>query len=649
MNRKINMLIKWVCIGVLQIVIYVGILMVGQAIPKEWVFDNVVESYEQLDKIGLYYDVVEGAQWDNWTDTYFLNAAITQYDGNLLEKALANSYTASINTDRKVLDALSAAIHPEEQSGLVSYSRYWAGNLTLYKFLLIFMPISGIRNILLIVTITLFVFAIINIYKILGYRGVIPFLFSVLACKYIPLSMCLTFSSDIILMLTVVNFCAVKIQKGNVNWKKYYTLFAFVGSVCVYLGYWAFPLVTLGIPLVFITVLRMKSKDSEKDIIVDNVWMSVFWGIGLCGTVIVKQILCYFVLGSQSGTSALSQRMGAGYSLWERVVSTRDVILRALSDSTVMVVLIVALLLAAYFYFVNQKEKDSKYGFGALVFIAIYPIAWCLVLAQHNMHGFVIYMYGVTYYALLSLIFSRVEKLKVYCENPKKIVAVLCVWFLVSCLFSQIPIYYNNQKQEPWSTEEMDSINLVGTDTAAQHIIFDTEKPIHLKYLKVILENISEVEAEGVLHVVLTDNGQVVHQKDLSLKNIKNESVWEKYEGDSLFGRVARRLANNSRWTQIAMDCMIYPGHDYIATYSVENVKTGGVNIYSQSISQGAPANEELYVNDNKSDSTLVNIFYYNFPISVQARVYMMVISLLLIQVVWKNGADRKRNVKKLI
>lgn len=646
MNKKKNILLKGICIGTLQIVIYVTILMIGQAIPKEWVFGNVEKSCEQLDKLGLYYDVVEGAQWDNWTDTYFLNAAITQYEGNLLEKALANSYTTSMNTGRKVLDDLSAAIHPEEKSGLASYSRYWAGNLTLYKFLLIFMPISGIRNTLLIVTVILLAFAIINIYKILGYRGVIPLLCSILACKYIPLSMCLTFSSDIILTLSVVNFCAVKIQKGNVNWKKYYALFAIIGSVCVYMGYWAFPLITLGIPLVFITVLRMKSKDSEKDIIVDNVWMSVFWGIGLCGTVIVKQILCYFVLGSQTGTSALSQRLGAGYSLLDRVVSMYNVVLRALSDNTVMIVLVITLLLAAYY--LNQKRIENKYGFAALIFISIYPIVWCLVLAQHNMHGFVVYMYGVTYYALLSLVFSRIENLKVSCDNHKKTVTVLCVWLLVSCLISQIPIYYNNQKQEPWSTEEMDRISLVDTDTVAQHIIFDTEKPIHLKYLKVMIENMSE-ESEGVLHVVLTDNGQVVHKNDISLNKIKNESVWDKYQGDSLIGRVARKLANNSRWTKIEMDCMIYPGHDYIAMYSVEDVQTGDVNILTQSISQGAPANEDLYVNDSMADVTLVNIFYFNSPISVQARVYLMAISLLLIQGIMKVISSRYQKLRNSI
>lgn len=612
-----------------QVIIYVAVLMLGQAIPKEWVYENVVKSYKQLDEIGLYYDVVEGAQWDNWTDTYFLNAAITQYDGNLLEQALANSYTVSVNTDRKVLDDLSAAIYPQEQLGLASYSRYWAGNLTFYKILLIFMPISGIRNILLCITIALFIFAIINIYKLLGYKGIIPFLFSILASKYIPLSMCLTFFSDIILMLLAVNFFAIKAQSGNIEWKKYYVVFSFVGAYCAYLGYWAFPLITLGIPLVFITAARMKNADNEKDIMIDNIGMSVFWGIGLCATVIVKQVLCYLVLGSQNGTSALIERMGAGCSLLERVVSTRNVILRAMSDGTVMFVLIVALLLKAYLYFTNKKE-DDKYGFYAFLLIASYPIIWCLVLTQHNMHGFVIYMYGVTYYALLSFIFFYAEKLKSIIGNKKGNVAILCVWLLVACFVCKAPMYYDNQKQVPWSVDEMDTINLVDMGTVAQHIKFDIEKPIHLKYIKVILENVSE--EDGTLNIVITDNGDVVQQREILLKNIKNDSVWRKYEGNSLLGRVARRLANNSRWSKIPVDCMIQPNHEYVVMYSVENVKAGGVNIYSQNVSQGAPANEELYVNGNEQNATIVNILCYNLPISVQARVYILVISLLLIQ-----------------
>lgn len=251
MKKKV--FVRGICFWGVLFFAYVALLIVGHIIPVEWVFHNVEKSYEELDKIGLYYDVVEGAQWDNWTDTYFLNVAITNTNDSLIKQAISNSYITSAENDRRVLDDLAAAVNVQERAGIASYSRYWAGNMTLYKFLLIFMPISGIRNVLLIITIILFTLAIINIYKILGYKGIIPFIFSILACKYIPLSMCLTFFSDIFLTLIMINICAWVYQK-KASWKKVYFLFTLIGSLCIYLGYWGFPLISLGIPLTFINV-----------------------------------------------------------------------------------------------------------------------------------------------------------------------------------------------------------------------------------------------------------------------------------------------------------------------------------------------------------------------------------------------------------
>ena len=60
------------------IVLYVILLMAGQAIPRRLVLDNVQKSYLQLEKQGLYYEGIPGASWDNWTDSYFMNAAVTE-------------------------------------------------------------------------------------------------------------------------------------------------------------------------------------------------------------------------------------------------------------------------------------------------------------------------------------------------------------------------------------------------------------------------------------------------------------------------------------------------------------------------------------------------------------------------------------------
>ncbi len=626
MNGKPKIVIRW--IGILGILVcsYILLLMIGQAIPKERVFNNVKKSYESIDEIGLYFNVVEGAQWDNWTDTYFLNAAVTEYDGNLLEKALANAYTVSVNSERRVIDDLSASINNGEKAGISLYSRYWAGNLTLYKILLMFMPIEGIRNLLLAVTLLLFLFASINIYRLLGYKGAVPFILCIIACKYIPLSMCLTFSSDIILMLIVINFLALDfLHKQEIDWKRYYILFGCVGSVCAYLGYWAFPLITLGIPMVFATMFRIdKEVDSEKNIIVDNIIISIFWACGVCVTVCIKQILCYFILGSQSGTNALSQRIGAEYSWLKRLESTGKVIENSLTDGMVIMLIIITILLIAYSIY--GDAHIDKYGFKAMVILGCYPVIWCFIWAQHNMHGFVTYMYGVTYYSILCMIFLKIKRVFI---DKKRILYLACIWGGVTCFVSQM--HYDNMIQKPWSIDTTEVVEL-NHNRIEQNVNFDVEKPIHLKYIKVLLDYSDTLQQidEGILTVTLSDENKIIHQEKLSIKSKQPTMQWQVLENEGIVSHIINKIVRESKWTKIKMDCTIYPKNSYKITYSLD-VADSTIGIKTQEIAQAAPANELLYINGESVNYSIVNRYYYNYAVPVKIKIYVIFILLLII------------------
>jgi hypothetical protein len=199
--------------------IYIAWLMIGQAIPREWVIDNAVKSCKEIEKEGSYNHVVDGAAWDNWTDAISINSIITEYDGSLLEKAVANAFTKRIVNSEEgysELNNLKAAIDDNGEGEAYVYSRYWAGNMTLYKILLIFMSIKGIRSILFMSIIVMLSITVINIYKSLGYAGVIPFLIAILAGIYIPNSMCLTFGVDVLIMLALMNACYYKEKTGGI-------------------------------------------------------------------------------------------------------------------------------------------------------------------------------------------------------------------------------------------------------------------------------------------------------------------------------------------------------------------------------------------------------------------------------------------------
>ncbi len=88
--------------------------------------------------------------------------------------------------------------------------------------------------------------------------------------------------------------------------------FSGIASILAYLNYWAFPLITLGFPLVFVLSVRIENGSGMKTLVKETFLFSVCWGVGLAGTVLIKQVLCRFILGTQSGTEQLFLRMGSG-------------------------------------------------------------------------------------------------------------------------------------------------------------------------------------------------------------------------------------------------------------------------------------------------------------------------------------------------
>ena len=59
--------------------------------------------------------MVRGAEWDNWTDALFLNSTVTEFEGNLFEKAMANAYTISEDGSTSVIENINLAISDDEE------------------------------------------------------------------------------------------------------------------------------------------------------------------------------------------------------------------------------------------------------------------------------------------------------------------------------------------------------------------------------------------------------------------------------------------------------------------------------------------------------------------------------------------------------
>ncbi|MBD5469541.1 MAG: hypothetical protein HDR19_00055 [Lachnospiraceae bacterium] len=609
--------VKYIICFLGLIIFYIAFLVLGQAIPRRLVVDNALASYNELNSQGLYFKVVDGASWDNLTDSFFINTAVTEYDGNLLEKAIANAYTTMENNGWKsVLEGIMYSVDGDENVIIKPYSRYWVGMVTIYKVLLIFMPISGIRTFIFGITIVLFAMAILNVYKMLGMRGLIPFLTSVILALYIPQAICLVFGIEIIMMLLMMNICYIMIKR-NASIDTFCVAFFLAGSILAYLNYWGFPLITLGFPLVFIVTVKLVNKYDMKTLMKEVILVSFSWGAGLAGTILAKQIVSKIVLGEQTGTSRLLERMGSEVSLSDRFVSVFNGLVQQMSSTPVFISIIVVTIVSIVLFKTNGFKRNTKVFL--FVFIALYPVAWWFILVSHSELGFVKHMYGVTYYALLSALFIKCKKCASLSENLHNItkksvimnISVVVVWFVLLSIFLNTVVHYGTNESEPWSSETIETINL--TEKSAVQEVYFNELALGEAYLKsvsTILVNIIDDTKEEILHVEIAENGNVLTMADVSIKDIEI-----------------------GEYFKIPLGCVIYSGDRYEVSYSLKNVNHIEPYLLIQDDSQAVRENGVLYVDGTDRSGAIINKYEYDdYMLSSKAKIAIMFIVLFILQ-----------------
>lgn len=612
-------------------VIYVVLLMAGQAIPRRLVLDNVQKSYLQLEALGLYYEGIPGASWDNWTDSYFMNAAVTEYDGTLLQKAIANAYTTYSELDESgstnTIDDVNYALKQDSDAIVKPYSRYWVGMLTVYKVLLLVMPINGIRTLMFVIAAALFLASAVGVYKMLGAKGLIPYVVSVLVAAYFPQALCLVFNTDIAVMFLMMAVCW-RLFRKNASTEQFAVLFFLGGSVLAYLNYWAFPLITLGFPLVFVLSVRIENGCGMKTLTKEMFLLSVCWGVGLAGTVLAKQILCKLVLGTQSGTGQLFLRMGSEFTLNGRLISVVNGLVRRMTSMPVLILTVVT----AVFLVILLKIRAYRIQNTCclLILVALYPIIWWFMLPNHCIHGFVIHMYGITYYAMLSAVLLNVRRPQASGAHLRKWLtkgivvnmAALVVWGLLSYGLFHVQIHYGAQEREPWSLETVGTVNTNLGSGVAQEVVFTdfTMLTAYLKSVGTILVNLPDDKKDGTLHVELSEDGSVLCASDVSVSDIEP-----------------------GEWFEIPMGCVVALNHSYQITYNVQGNRQSEPYLLVQDAAQAVGVNKSLYADGALVDGALANkydIDLYILPVEAKVCILFIVLAameygIFLLEGIW--------------
>ncbi len=302
--------------------------------------------------------------------------------------------------------------------GSEPYYQYWHGYQVIIRPLLSVMSYSGIRILNGILQTGLLAILCLMMGKAGLGRYILPYLASVAMLMPLTLAMSLQFSSC---------YYTLTISSILLLWKRDFLdstegmLFLYTGIATAFFDFLTYPVATLGIPAVFYYCIRKKT--DIRDTFCRGVKICFTWAIGYVGMWAGKWLIGSLILGQNIlalAAGKLAERSSAGEAeagLLQNIRAALSANIRSFlhTPATLVVLLLVVFLL---FQLVKQFRSGdttpARTGkiFFPFVILALIPIAWFVVTAQHAVihHWFTHKALAVSVFAGLAALMKATEK-----------------------------------------------------------------------------------------------------------------------------------------------------------------------------------------------------------------------------------------------
>jgi len=395
------------------------LLLAVYALPVENISLHVKQSETVFEEEGMIPaflpDILINVNWSNLHSlkALLLNNRITMRDGVTDHLMLAN---AAYDGDESLLDKTLNVYHysNDEKSNVESYARYWHGYLVVLKPLLELFTYKQIRIINIIIMAFLSGWLLLEIKKRLGKKELCVFLFAL--CFFMPFTVpiCLQYCT---VTYTVLFFSIILFNKYEyfTKHKLWGNFFIFAGMVTSYVDFLTFPLVTLGIPLIFLYLLDELNTGFG---IKRMVYYCVMWCEGYLGCWAMKWVLATVIIKENVISDAINQIIFRTSSI--DAEATEIGLLYALGKNLLNYsnIVYIALVVPGILFLVTRivKEKincwlmlKQRY---VLLIIACFPLVWYIVIRNHSwIHDyFTCRSLFITVYAGVSFLYPRIQQ-----------------------------------------------------------------------------------------------------------------------------------------------------------------------------------------------------------------------------------------------
>lgn len=399
--KKLWKLIITLLFGVLAATI---LMVLIQMLPTQHMQKNMKESVRVMEKERDYPEVLPGvisSRLDNFTDSIMLLSSVHKEDTGVIERSM-NVYRVRYE-GKSPSEALVSYGKGEEGYTVSSYSRYWHGYQIILKPLLLFFNYQEIRYLNMFAQALLMIGVIANMIKRKLGSFIFPYMVMIFSLMPVSIGLSLQFSS--VFYIADIAVCVLlKWWEELQEREEIPVFFLITGMLTSFMDFLTYPLVTLGIPMVFYFLL------SKKDTFLHNLFVavkySIVWAVGYIGMWAGKWIVGSILLRKNIITDAINALLNRTSSETEDITFSHLSVIEknaAAMFSTPIKLLFFGTLLVLVVILAVKTIQDKKNYFGNYHYgvIACMPIAWYVVAGNHSyMH------FWFTYRELSILIFA---------------------------------------------------------------------------------------------------------------------------------------------------------------------------------------------------------------------------------------------------
>ena len=413
MKKKIIELSKLSITFIITIISLFMLLAISYLLPIDTIRNNAYSASNNFKSEGTYYSFYYeqgyfelNMQADNYMDSKILNTA-SDYnnDLNIFERTVSNKYYE--NGNGPVESFIETG--NKDVNANTNYTRYWFGILTILKPMLLLFSYTSIRYINMIVIFVLLFYSTWLIGKKLHIKYAVTYFISMLLAGIVAVPMSLQFTP--LFIITFISTIIILLLYQKEYFKKYVQyLFLIIGCLTAYNDLLTAPLITFGIPIIILVLLKNKYENNTfKDNFLLVIKLGLTWGIAYGMTYFSKWIIASIILNNNEIVIAIEQFLS-------KTTTLEDNRLQAIYNNLSLyfnkfVICGLLIFLAIYIILIVKKKQYKNINYkniAILIIIGILPYIWYIVLSNHSyIHFWFTYrIQAITMMALLSSVLS---------------------------------------------------------------------------------------------------------------------------------------------------------------------------------------------------------------------------------------------------